>query len=68
MAIRKTKSTMQGWTKIGKSEYRHVNGHRVRKTASGWEVIGPNRCDGFIYCAMWAAMSAAAGTPAEFAN
>ena len=61
-----TKSTMQGWVKSAKGEYTHANGHKVTKTSQGWEVSGPNRNDGFVYSAMWAAMSAAAKTPAKF--
>lgn len=57
---------MIGWMKTGKSEYTHENGHKVRKTSQGWEVSGPNRNDGYVYTAMWAAMDAAAKTPAEF--
>lgn len=44
----------------------HENGHKVKKISQGWVVSGPNRNDGFVYGAMWAAMDAAAKTPAVF--
>jgi len=63
-----TKSNKQGWTKTGRSQYTHENGHRVVKCSQGWEVFGPNANDGYVYQTMWAAMYAAAKTPAAFAN
>lgn len=56
------KSTMIGWTKIGKRHYRHESKVEVRKGDRGWEVIGGSG-DGHIYVAMWAAMWAATKTP-----
>lgn len=66
MSIPKTNSTKIGWTKTAKGEYTHENGHKVKKISQGWVVSGPNRNDGFVYGAMWAAMDAAAKTPAVF--
>mgnify|MGYP003704344147 CR=1 FL=1 len=62
----KTRSTMQGWTKIANGHYEHCNGHRVRKIGNVWSVSGPNKNDGYCYSTMWVAMQAAAKTSAEF--
>jgi hypothetical protein len=66
MSIPKTNSTKIGWTKTAKGEYAHTNGHKVKKISQGWVVSGTNRNDGFVYGSMWAAMDAAAKTPAVF--
>jgi hypothetical protein len=65
---KRTKSTMIGWTKTGRGEYVHAVGHRVKKTAQGWAVSGPNRNDGHVYTTMHVAMYAAAKTPEVWAN
>ena len=53
---------MEGWTKTSKSEYTHINGHKVKKTSQGWEVSGANRNDGYVFTTMREAMYAAAKT------
>jgi hypothetical protein len=53
---------MEGWSKTGKTEYSHANGHKVKKISQGWCVSGPNRNDGFVYTTMREAMYAAAKT------
>ncbi len=65
--MRRTKSTMAGWTKTGKNEYTHEHGHKVTKAGWLWQVSGPNRNDGYAYERLWVAMSAAAKTQAQFA-
>lgn len=66
--IRKSKSTMQGWTKTAKNEYTHINNHRVTKIEQGWMVSGPNCNDGYVYTTMREAMYAAAKTPQVWAG
>ncbi len=62
----RTKSTQAGWSKTN-GEYRHVDGHKVRKDSQGWTVSGPNRNDGYTFSTMREAMYAAAKTRQEWA-
>jgi hypothetical protein len=66
--MRTTKSTKEGWTKIGRKHYRHdATKVEVRYNCNGWnwDVIG-GKADGSAYGALWVAMQAAAGTKAEW--
>lgn len=68
MTHSRTRSTMEGWVKVGPRRYRHtatkveVRGDLLRGL---WQIIGGAN-DSYCYTRLWVAMADATGTKAEF--
>lgn len=65
--MRRSKSTYEGWTKVGKNFWQHESGCQVKKVNYHWHIIGGKNC-GDRYGRLWIAMYYAAKTPAEWAS